>query len=126
MQLLTVARRADFGYSLRSRFDNARNRLSSGVSYSKAVRAAATLDKSQIEFHEFTYLAGLVSLAEALVADIGSDFLVRYPGHLNDKNVSLDGLAEGVSIGATVDSLASKTINDWSYGPFPVLVKQVV
>jgi hypothetical protein len=126
MNLLTIARRADFGDSLNSLFSNARARLRSGASYFKTVEASLTLDKMQREFHESTYLAGLVSIAEALLTDMANEFLVRYPGHIRDKNLPLDALATLGSVGAVVESLSAKTINDWSYGRFSEFVKQVI
>jgi hypothetical protein len=80
----------------------------------------------QAQFHRTNYLTGIVSIAEALVADLGREFLVRYPGNLNNKTMPLDDLAEYGSIGAAVESLASKTINDWAYGRFPKLVTKIV
>ncbi len=126
MHLLTIARRADFGDSLKTLFRNARARLQSGASYHKMVGSSLALDKVQREFHESTYLAGLVSIAEALLTDMASEFLVRYPGHIKDKNLPLDTLATAGSVGAAIESLSAKTINDWSYGRLGEFVKQVV
>ncbi|MBH0179671.1 MAG: hypothetical protein HP491_17870 [Nitrospira sp.] len=126
MNLLTITRRADFGDSLNSLFSNARARLRSGASYFKMVESSLTLDKMQREFHESTYLTGLVSIAEALLTDMATEFLVRYPGHIKDKNLPLDALATLGSVGAVVESLAAKTINDWSYGRFSELARQVI
>ena len=126
MNLLTLARRATFGHSLQTRFKEARARLQSGKEYSKSVRTTAQLNSVQIDFHEFTYLAGLVSLTEALLADLGSDFLSRYPGHLKEKTIPLNTLSELGSVGAVVDSLVEKTINDWSYDRFSNFAKYIV
>lgn len=126
MNLLTLARRANLGYSLQTRFKEARTRLQSGKAYSKSVRTSAKLTPVQVDFHEFTYLTGLVSLAEALLADIGSDFLSRFPGHLKDKTIPFNTLSEVGSVGAVIDSLVAKTINDWSYDRFTTFANQIV
>ena len=126
MNLLTIARRADFGYSLRSHFSDTCARLKSGASYFKTVKGSVNLDKMQRDFHEFTYVTGLVSLAEALLTDMAIEFLVRFPGHMKDKNIQLDMLGELGSVGAAVELLAIKAINDWSYGRFADFVQQVI
>ena len=126
MNLLTIARRADFGYFLTANFEDVRSRLKAGASYRDVVKTSVLLDKTQTQFHEFTYLTGLASLAEAMVFDSATAFLSRYPGHLTDKGVPLATLAEAGSIGTAVEALAMKAVNDWSYGRFSDLVKNVI
>ena len=99
MNLLTIARRADFGYFLTAHFEDVRSRLKAGASYRDVVKTSVGLDKTQTQFHEFTYLTGLASLAEAMVVDSATAFLSRYPGHLTDKGVPLATLAEAGSRG---------------------------
>ncbi|MCW5608763.1 MAG: hypothetical protein KIT26_12030 [Nitrosomonas sp.] len=125
MELLTIARRADFGYSLSERFKDARSRLQSGCDFAKVI-APLRLNRQQQEFYEFSYLAGLVSVVEALILDLAKDFLLRYPGYIKEKTVSLVALAENGSISAILEDLAAKTINDWSYKKFPDFTKWVV
>jgi len=125
MNLLTLARRADFGRSLSSRLGDARARLTAGVSFRELVGRSVVLDRTQNEFHESIYLTGIVSIAEALVTDLGNEFLVRYPGHIKTKDIPLDLLITLGSVGAVVESFAARTINEWAYGRFPELVNKV-
>jgi len=126
MNLLAISRRADFGYSLGTHIGNARSRLAAGASYFDSVQKTVTLERTQTAFHESTYLIGIVSIAEALVTDLGREFLIRYPGHIKDKGTSLDAIGSLGSAGALIDALASKTINDWAYSRFSELVERVV
>lgn len=126
MQLLTISRRADFGYSLRKRFERARARLEVSQSYAGHVTASCNLDKQLLHFHESIYLAGLVSIFEALTTDIGFDYLVRYPGHLTEKKVDLDKISKSGSVGMVVQSLAEQAINGWAYQRFPETVESVI
>lgn len=126
MQLLTISRRADFGSSLKKRFERAHSRLQISQSYASQISASCCLDKQLLVFHESIYLAGLVSIFEALTTDIGFDFLVRYPGHLTEKKIDLDKIAKSGSVGMVVQSLAEQTINGLAYKRFPETVEAVI
>jgi hypothetical protein len=126
MDILTVARRANFGASITSLLENAKTKLLAGASYSKSVRAAVSMDEAQREFHDFTYLTGIVSLVEGVVTDLTMEFLIQYPGHLKSKGLSLDIVSEAGSIGATIELLAEKSANELSYGKFVDHIDYVV
>src|SRR6266581_3358965 len=89
MDLLTVARRANLGSNVRAYFKTAKDRLTAGASYSKAV-TRSTLTSTENEFYESTYIIGLVTVAEALVTNLATEYLICYPGHLKEKTISLD------------------------------------
>lgn len=126
MNILTLARRANFGESIRTLLDNARKKLHTGAAYSKAVKASVSMDEAQLEFHDFTYLTGIVSLAEGVVTDLTMEFMLQHPGHLKSKAVSLDLISEAGSIGATIELLAEKSVNELSYGKFSDYMDYVV
>jgi hypothetical protein len=125
MDLLTVARRANLGSNVRAYFKIAKDRLAAGVSYSKTV-TTSTLKSTESEFYESTYIIGLVTVAEALVTDLATEYLACYPGHLKEKTFSLDLVDEYGSVATAIKSLAEKTVNDWSYGKFSDLVKKTI
>jgi hypothetical protein len=122
MNLLTVARRASLGKRISDQFTLARARFVSGSNCSQVVVGAGILNPAENEFFESMYITGLVSTVEATVADLATEFLKCYPGHLAEKSISLDTLDKAGSIGTAIAVLAEKNANEWSYRRFSEFV----
>lgn len=126
MHLLTIARQANLGDSLKARIEQAKNHLEIGCGYRRSIDDSVNLNVEQNRFHQSTYLIGLFSLVEALVYDLGLQYLICFPGHLSSKNITIDLLGKTGSVGKTVEELANRELNGKNYARFDVFVQYVV
>lgn len=118
MNLVNVARRAKLGYTTKKGYDQAIQKLNIAKKYNKKISTILSKDDHYFEFHSANYLIGLLSIMEAYISDALFEFLVCYPGHANDKNISFDTIAKTGSIAELAKSGAQKKINELSYKKF--------
>jgi len=119
MNELTVARRARLGETLADRYDQLKGELKVADSYLRAVGQAAELAPEARRFHLASFLMGLQALLEAYMADVSTEFLIAFPGHIRDKQLSLDALLKSGSVVGAIEEAAARTIRDATYRRFP-------
>lgn len=118
MQLVNVARRAKLGYVTKKGFDDSLSKLNEAKEYHSKVSALLKGEKEYLGFHKANYLNGVLSILEAYMSDTLFEFLVCYPGHANEKNLSLNSIDQAGSIAEVVKSSAQRKINSLAYKKF--------
>jgi hypothetical protein len=118
MELLTVARKAKLGQVTKKNFVQTKEKLQLSKEYNVKVFNHIKNDKKQLYFHFSVFLTGIVSILEAYITDTFLEYLLCYPGFLDEKNIKLDDIAKSGSIGQVIKTLAEKTITNFSYKSF--------
>lgn len=118
MNLISVARRANLGHSTKKGYDQALSKLKVAKEYNVNVSTLLEDSGEHLEFHKANYLIGILSILEAYISDTLFEYLVCYPGHTNEKNISFDTVAKAGSIGELSKASALKKLNELNYKKF--------
>jgi hypothetical protein len=121
--LLTVARRAKLGSTLKQQQEGVLQKLATARALDASVRKAK-FAASEAEFHEEILLAGVWGILETFLTDITVEFLTCLPGGLQAKTFSLEGFAKSGSGSSLLREAAEKEVNDLSYKTFPEMLKR--
>lgn len=119
----TVARRAYLGKHLKEKHDNTINNLVQGKKYFKEVNNSVKLEQIQNEFHKSTYLIGIVSFLEAYISDILNEYLICFPGEIDDKSFNISSIPSVGSILGIIKKSTNKNIYDLTYESLKVVIR---
>jgi hypothetical protein len=122
MNQLTVARRARLAETLAECYDRLKGELGIADTYLRAVGQVAQLAPDARNFHWALFLMGLQALLEAYMADASTEFLVAFPGHIRDKQLTLDAVVNSGSVLGVIEEAAARTVRDVTYRRFPDMV----
>ena len=126
MNLITIARRANLGSGIEKRLKHGFSNLKVGQVYFSKVINTSNLTKEELDFHCSVSLSGMFSVVESVIKDIAVDYLTCFPGHLKQKNISLEKLSEYFSITDAIRKQAEATVNGWAYERFAIYISNVV
>lgn len=118
MNLLTIASRANLGYSINRSLERARDQLREASDFIDLVGGTIKLTKQQENYHLATSLMGALGYVEAAMTDILIKYITCYPGHLEAKNVGLGELSRAGSIIDLIEEKAGKFVSDLAYKRF--------
>jgi hypothetical protein len=122
--IFTVARRAQLGFTLKEKHDEALRKLSTARAFDASVRRAQ-FAPDQTTFYGEILLMGVWGVLEAFLTDIGVEHLTCFPGALQSKQFSLEGIAKSGACSTLIREAAVKEVSDLSYGTFPNMVEKL-
>lgn len=122
MNQLSAARRARLGEELVRRHEELKGELCTADSYLISVNAGTQLGPDERHFHFASFLMGLTALLEAYLADVSTEILIAFPGHIRDKQLTLDTVVNCGSILLVIEEAAVRTVRDTAYRRFPETV----
>jgi hypothetical protein len=118
MKYLTIARKATLGSDIRERLLRCSDTLMASKDGYLKIVDSYVLDKRELGVYESSVIIRSFTEIECLVSDILIDFLICYPGHLENKDISIVDLSENHSVQNAIRVRAQKTVTDWSHGRF--------
>jgi hypothetical protein len=115
---LTVARRARLAETFVERYDRIRQALGIADTYVRSVGREVQLAPEARRFHWASFLMGLVALLEAYMADVSTEFLVAFPGHIRDKQLTLDAIVNSCPVLGVIEEAAERAVRGVTYRRF--------
>ena len=114
---ITIARRASLGRNLIESHSSALERLRVAAEYFELIETSLSLNEKYDDFHRANYLIGIVSIMEVYLTNVICEFLVCFPGHLEDKGFKLDELSRSGSTLSLIEQSANKFVHQLTYMP---------